>query len=128
MTQNAEEMLFEARTDSARLGELLEGYRNYLRMLARIQIGRRLQGKVDASDIVQEAFLDAHRYFPNFRGTDEAQLMKWLREILAGTLSNQVRRFFGTQARDPRMEIGIAADLDQSSYGLANLLVDLVKY
>ena len=124
MTVNAVDLLVQARTDSARLGELLEAYRNYLRMLARIQIGRRLQGKVDASDVVQEAFLDAHKYFPNFRGTDEPQLMKWLREILAGTLSNQVRRYFGTQARDPRMEVGIAADLDQSNAGLAHLFVD----
>jgi len=124
MTANADQLLILARNDSAELGRLLESYRNYLRMLARIQIGRRMQGKVDASDVVQEAFLDAHKYFPNFRGTDEPQLMKWLREILAGTLSNQVRRYFGTQARDPRMEVGIAADLDQSNAGLAHLFVD----
>lgn len=124
VVEDAERLLADARADSAQLGRLLDGYRNYLRMLARIQIGRRMQGKVDASDVVQEAFLDAHRYFPNFRGTDQAQLLKWLREILAGTLSNQVRRYFGTQARDPRLEVGIAADLDHSNAGLAHLLVD----
>lgn len=124
MSETAGTMIAAARTDTAALGRLLELYRNYLRLLARIEIGRKLQGKVDASDVVQEAFLDAHRYFPNFRGTAEPQLVQWLREILAGTLANQVRRYFGTQARDPRLEVGFAADLDQSTYGLANIPVD----
>ena len=65
MTAEAERLIAEARAgDAATLGRLLELYRNYLRLLARVEIGRRLQGKVDASDVVQEAFLDAHRYFP----------------------------------------------------------------
>src|SRR5947209_42214 len=69
--------------DSLTLGRLLEHYRAYLVVLARVQIGRRLQGKVDASDIVQEAFLGAHRDFPQFRGQSEPELLAWLRQILA---------------------------------------------
>lgn len=121
---DATEMLADARRDPASLGRLLEQYRHYLRLLARIEIGRKLQGKVDASDVVQEAFLDAHRYFPAFRGGNEAQLTAWLREILAGTLANQVRRYFGTQARDPRLEIGLQADLEHSTAGLGAIPVD----
>lgn len=125
MTADAADLIAAARTgDSATLGRLLELYRNYLRVLARIEIGRRLQGKVDASDVVQEAFLNAHRYFPNFRGTAEPQFAKWLREILAGTLANQVRRYAGTRARDIGLEVGLANDLDQSSVGLAAIAVD----
>src|SRR5437899_12573408 len=56
------------------LGQLLEQYRNYLVMLARLQIGRRLQGKVDASDLVQETFLEAYRDFGQFRGSTEQEL------------------------------------------------------
>jgi RNA polymerase sigma-70 factor (ECF subfamily) len=110
--------------DGQTLGRLLEGYRNYLRLLAGLEIGRRLQGKVDASDIVQEAFLDAARYFPTFRGTERAQLMAWLREVLAGTLANQLRRYFGTQARDVRLEQNLAADLGNSSVALGGIPVD----
>ena len=125
MTTVARDLLQEARTgDGAILGRLLEQYRNYLRLLARIEIGRKLQGKVDASDLVQEVFLDAHRYFPTFRGTAEPQFVQWLREILAGTLANQVRRYFGTQARDLRLERSIVADLDRSSVALAGIAVD----
>ena len=49
------------------LGQLLELYSSYLALLARMQIGRRLQGKVDAADLVQDTFLEAHRHFPEFR-------------------------------------------------------------
>jgi RNA polymerase sigma-70 factor (ECF subfamily) len=124
MTADVERQLAAARGDPVVLGRLLEGYRNYLRLLARVEIGRRLQGKVDPSDVIQEAFLDAHRYFPTFRGTAEPQFALWLREILAGTLANTVRRYFGTKARDVRLEQGLAADLGQSSVALAGLPVD----
>ncbi len=120
-----QQLLSEARGgDGADLGRLLEQYRNYLRLLARIEIGRKLQGKVDASDLVQEVFLDAHRHFPSFRGTAEPQFAHWLREILAGTLANQVRRYFGTQARDLRLERSLAADLDRSSVALGVIPID----
>jgi RNA polymerase sigma-70 factor (ECF subfamily) len=71
------QLLQHARTgDGFALGQLLELYRNYLRVLARLQIGRWLQGKVDDSDLVQEAFLAAHRHFAQFRGTTEAEPVK----------------------------------------------------
>ena len=119
------ELLDAARQgDRESLGKLLESYRNYLGLLAGIEMGRRLRVKADQSDIVQESFLSAHRYFPQFRGTEEAQFVAWLREILAGTLANQVRRYLGTQARDIRMEEGLAADLGRSSIALAVIPVD----
>lgn len=125
MPAEADQLIEQAKGgDTATLGRLLELYRNYLRVLARIQIGKQLQGKVDASDIVQETFLDAHRYFPAFRGNAEEQLIRWLRSILAGTLANAARRYLGTQGRDLRLECALVADLDQSSYGLSNIPVD----
>lgn len=120
---NPEQMILEARQGSdTALGPLLECYRNYLRLLARIEIGRRLQGKLDASDLVQEAFLEAHRNFKLFQGTDEPQFAHWLRQILAAKVANLVRHYFGTQARDVRLEQAVAADLDNSSRMLANEL------
>ncbi len=125
MLNNWEELLTNARGgDVEVLGRLLQGYRSYLRLLAEVEIGRRLQGKVDASDVIQEVFLDAHRYFPNFRGEVEPQFIRWLREILAGTMANIVRRYIGTKARDVRLEQAIAADIDQSSQALGMVAVD----
>jgi RNA polymerase sigma-70 factor (ECF subfamily) len=114
-----EQLLAQARRgDSPALGRLLEGYRAYLGILARVQIGRRLQGKVDPSDIVQDAFLGAFRDFPQFRGASEREFTGWLRGILASLLANLVRHYQGTQRRDVRLERQLVADLDRSSHAL----------
>ena len=96
-------------------GELLESYRDYLTLLARVQIGRRLQGKVDPGDVVQETFLEAHRQIAQFRGTSKAEFLAWLRRILAGQIALLVRRYFGTKGRDLKLEQELAVQLDQSS-------------
>jgi RNA polymerase sigma-70 factor (ECF subfamily) len=116
-------LLHDARHGRAdALGQLLDRYRTYLGLLARLQLDRRLQSKVDASDVVQEAFLEAHRDFPNFRGTTEGELVAWLRQVLATNLANCVRRFLGTRCRDVRLERSLALDLDQSSQEVARSL------
>jgi RNA polymerase sigma-70 factor (ECF subfamily) len=101
------------------MGRLLELYRNYLGLLARLEIGRRLQGKVDDADLVQDTFLQAHRYFARFRGKTEGELVSWLRQILAEVVGKLVRRYYGTQRRDVRLERDLAAELDKSSCLLA---------
>jgi RNA polymerase sigma-70 factor (ECF subfamily) len=105
------------------LGRLLELYRGYLALLARLQIGRRLRGKVEAADLVQDTFEEALRHFPGFRGTTEAELVCWLRHILAGLLANVVRRYYDTRGRDVRLERELADALDQSSRALDQGLV-----
>ncbi len=113
---NPSQMIQQARAKGETgLGELLEAHRNYLRLLARVEIGRRLQGKLDASDIVQETFLEAHRHFARFEGSDERQFVCWLRQILAAKVANLVRHYFGTQGRDIRLEQQLAVDLENSS-------------
>jgi RNA polymerase sigma-70 factor (ECF subfamily) len=104
--------------DAPALGKLLERYRGYLTLLARLQIGRRLQGKMDAADIVQETFLKAARDFATFRGHTEEEWTGWLRQILACSVANQVRHYLGTGRRDQRLERELAAELDQSSRAL----------
>jgi RNA polymerase sigma-70 factor (ECF subfamily) len=96
-------------------GDLLERYRTYLELLARVELGRRLQTKVDAGDVVQETFLEAHRNFGRFRGASEPEFVGWLREILAGRICNLLRHYLGTQGRDLRREQGWDINLDQSS-------------
>jgi RNA polymerase sigma-70 factor (ECF subfamily) len=96
-------------------GQLLELYRNYLTLLARLQIGRRLRGKIDPADLVQETFLNAHRDFARFRGVSEGELLAWLRRILAVNLAMLLRRYLGTQRRDVRMERELAHEVEQSS-------------
>jgi RNA polymerase sigma-70 factor (ECF subfamily) len=104
--------------DGSVRGELLERCRNYLTLLARLQIGRRLQGKVDACDVVQDTFLKAHLHFGQFRGRTEAELLAWLRQILLANLLNLVRHYHASQRRNVRLECDLAAELEQSSRDL----------
>jgi RNA polymerase sigma-70 factor (ECF subfamily) len=111
-----EQILRMARSgDGLALGTLLELYRNYLLLLARLQISRRLQSKVDAADLVQDTFLKAHSHFDQFRGNTEIELVAWLREILASNVANLVRHYFGTQGRNIRLEQELVDDLERSS-------------
>ena len=113
------ELLGLARQGDAQAhGLLLEMYRPYLTLLARLQIGRRLQGKVDPADMVQETFLEAARCFAQFRGVSEPELTAWLRQILVARLAHLVRRYYGTQARDIRLEQALTDDIYQSSQAL----------
>jgi RNA polymerase sigma-70 factor (ECF subfamily) len=121
---DTEQLLHRARAgDVPSLGRLLELHRAYLIVLARVQIGRRLQGKVDASDVVQEAFLGACRDFVQFRGQTEKEFLAWLRQILASLLANLVRHYQGTQSRDIRLERQLVVELEQSSQALDRGLV-----
>src|SRR5262245_31084016 len=124
MESNFEELLGRAKShDSEALGKLVELYRNYLTLLAGTHIGRRLQGKADPYDLVQESFLQVHQHIGQFRGSSEAEFLAWLRTILAAVLSNHVRRYLGTQQRDARLEQALAVELDSTSGMLQRDLV-----
>ncbi|MGD9855350.1 MAG: sigma-70 family RNA polymerase sigma factor [Planctomycetaceae bacterium] len=101
--------------DRSALGELLGRYRNYLVLLARIQVRKRLQGKVADSDIVQQTLLEAHRDLEQFRGESEQEFVTWLQRLLETNVANQMRHFHGTQRRSPRLERGLQTEFNHSS-------------
>ncbi len=118
-----ERLLDRARQgDGAALGLLLERYRNYLTLLARVQIGRRIQAKVDVADVLQDVSLEVHRRIGGFRGGSEGEFLAWLRQILGGVLANQLRRYLGAKRRDVRLERDLGEDLDRSSRAMASPL------
>jgi RNA polymerase sigma-70 factor (ECF subfamily) len=104
------------------LDRLLESYRNYLRLLARSGIGTVLQGKADASDVVQEALFKAHQHFAQFRGRTEAELIVWLRKILARNVADLVRRYCAVESRQVARERSLEELLDQSADALGRLV------
>jgi RNA polymerase sigma-70 factor (ECF subfamily) len=108
--------------DTPRAAEHLGRYRDWLRLIARGPVERRLQSKFDASDVVQQAWLKACQALPQFRGSSEAELLAWLREVLAHALAHEVRRYRGTQARDAGRELSLEQELADSSQRLANVL------
>src|SRR5262245_7335962 len=117
-----EALLTRARAgdDTAR-GQLLESFRNYLRVLARSQMGRALHPRLDASDVVQEAFLEAHRDFDRFTGDGERELLVWLRRILVRNLLDAARHH-RAQARDCERQESLEAMLEESSDALGRVL------
>jgi RNA polymerase sigma-70 factor, ECF subfamily len=107
--------------DAQALGRLLELYRNYLRVVARAMIGQALRARVDASDLVQETFLKAHREFRQFLGSSEPELTAWLRQILVRTMANQARHH-RRHARDYKRDEPLEALLERSSSGVQQAL------
>ena len=110
------------RGDAPALERLLSLYRRYLGFLARGGLQGALGAKADPSDVVQESLIHAFEHFAQFRGVTEAELITWLRQILARSLADLARRYRGTAARDLGRERAIAGDLDRSSHALGNLL------
>lgn len=88
------------------VGQLLESYRNYLRLLAASQLRGRLSQRVSPSDVVQETMLAAHRDFHAFDGETSAQLTAWLRAILSNHLLNAMDRHWSCK-RDARREVSL---------------------
>src|SRR6478672_5810575 len=99
----------------------LNSFRGYLRVLAQVELGRRLQSKVDPSDIVQQSLLEAHQDLAALKGRTEPELAAWLRTILARNLLNTARDF-AAQKRDIRRERSLVQQLDQSSVRLERFL------
>jgi RNA polymerase sigma-70 factor (ECF subfamily) len=90
-------------------------------LLARLQIDKRIQGKLSASDLVQETCLQVHRDFPQFRGATEREFIAWLRKVMSNQIAKNIRHYFGAQRRNPRLERRLRDDLDRSSSALEAL-------
>ena len=90
-----------------------EQFRSYLRLQAEMQLSPRLKVKEAASDIVQQAMLEAHRDLKDFRGKTDVELRAWLRVILTNNLTEVARRYH-TQQRTIRREVSLKDQLEQS--------------
>lgn len=102
--------------------EQFDKYRSYLRFLARTQMPVHLRARLDPSDIVQQSLLQAYQAAEEFRGSSDAEMMAWLRKILAGVVAHTIR----DQHRDRRdifKEQAIQQRLDQSSVFLASAFI-----
>ncbi|HEV2950202.1 MAG TPA: sigma-70 family RNA polymerase sigma factor [Gemmataceae bacterium] len=102
-------------------GNELERFREYLLLLARLQLDPRWQAKLDPSDVVQQTLLQAYQARGQFRGHSTAEQAAWLRQILARVLAN-VARDLGRAKRDVGRERSLEAALEESSARLESWL------
>jgi RNA polymerase sigma-70 factor (ECF subfamily) len=110
--------------DSAAVGELFAACRERLRKMVALRLDRRLQGRLDASDVLQEAFLDVQRKAPEFPARDMPAYL-WLRLIVAERLVALHRHHLGAQMRAAGQEVSLyRGGLPQATtHSLANLLL-----
>ncbi len=120
-----DQLLLAARQGTSdALGDLLESYRAYLRLLAATQLHGRLSQRVSPSDVVQETMLAAHQDFNAFRGRTRVEFSAWLRKILSHRLLNAMEQHLSLK-RDARREVSIetvAHSVDSSGTALGKML------
>jgi RNA polymerase sigma-70 factor (ECF subfamily) len=95
------------RGDQEAWGELLARYRDRLRRMVALRLDRRLQGRVDASDVIQDAMLEASGRLAEYRQNPTMPFFLWLRYITGQRLLEQHRRHLGAQGRDAGREISL---------------------
>src|SRR6516165_7648724 len=92
--------------------------REYLGLAARARVESWLRAKVDASDLVQQTLLEAHRGFGQFHGATEAEWLAWLRCILDHNAADFIRRYRGTKRQAGR-EVPLIGGGGSTGHGCA---------
>ncbi|MGE3316597.1 MAG: sigma-70 family RNA polymerase sigma factor [Planctomycetaceae bacterium] len=101
--------------DDVARDELFEKCRSYVAIVARTRLESWLRAKADASDLVQQTLLEAHRGLDRFRGATEAEWLAWLRQILNHNAADLIRRNRATGERRGRREIPLDSPGGDSS-------------
>jgi RNA polymerase sigma-70 factor (ECF subfamily) len=93
--------------DRVAVAELFTRYRDRLRALVRLRLDRRLQGRLDPSDVVQEAYLDYARRSPEYARNPTMPFYLWLRFLAGQRLIDLHRHHLGAQMRDAGQEVSL---------------------
>jgi RNA polymerase sigma-70 factor (ECF subfamily) len=93
--------------DSSAWGAIMEHYRERLRRMVALRLDRRLQGRVDASDVIQEGYADAAARLEEYSRDRSMPFFLWLRFLVGQRLAEQHRHHLGVQARDAGRDISL---------------------
>ena len=93
--------------DPRALGELLLEHRDRLLRVVSFRMDRRLRGRIDPSDVVQDAYLEATTRFPDYVNDRKMPFFLWLRFLTVQKLCELHRRHLGAQARDAAREVSL---------------------
>src|SRR5947207_4867691 len=107
------------------VADLFTRYRDRLRAMVRVRLNRRLQGRVDPSDVLQDAFLEVSRGLGDYLRPPTLPFFLWLRHITGQKLITVHRQHLGAQMRDADKEMSLyrGALPEASSASLANQLL-----
>jgi RNA polymerase sigma-70 factor (ECF subfamily) len=111
--------------DERAVQDLFGRYRDRLKRMVRLRLNRRLQGRVDDSDVLQEAYLDVSRRLPEYLADPTVPFFLWLRHLAGLKLAEVHRRHLGTQLRDADREVTLHRGglPEADSVSLANQLL-----
>ena len=93
--------------DQQALAELFARYRDRLRRMVKLRLDRRLQGRIDASDVLQDAYLDAARRFAEYAANPTMPFFLWLRLLTGQRLLMVHRQHLGAKMRDAEQEVSL---------------------
>lgn len=124
MTFSSSQVSHEDGRGRPSLQELFDQYRPRLRMLVELRIDRRIQARVDASDVVQEAFIDAARRYESYQPDSSMAPYLWLRFLTLQQLLLAHRKHLGVKARSAMSEqpLDLMRALSADSGSIANCL------
>ncbi|MHB0960013.1 MAG: sigma-70 family RNA polymerase sigma factor [Pirellulaceae bacterium] len=93
--------------DAEAVAEVFARYRDRLRRMVQLRMDRRLQGRVDPSDVLQEAFLDVAARGVEYARRPEMPFFLWLRMVTGQRLLEIHRRHLQTKMRDATREVSL---------------------
>jgi RNA polymerase sigma-70 factor (ECF subfamily) len=93
--------------DQEALGQVFAHYRERLRQMVRLRLDRRLQGRLDASDVLQEAYLDFSRRLPEYARQPTMPFYLWLRLLTGQRMIDLHRMHLGAKMRDAGQEVSL---------------------
>jgi len=92
------------------IGELMNGCRDYLLLVANEDLDQGLRTKLGASDVVQDVLLSAQNAIGEFRGQSREEFIGWLRGILVNDLLETRRKYRGTAKRQIDREVSLSGE------------------
>lgn len=112
-------------SESPELSELFNRYRSRLRLMVHLRLDRRLQARIDSSDVLQEAFLEAATRYEQYQSHPSMPLFLWLRFLVGQQLVLMQRRHLGVKARAAGREVSLyrGALPEANSQSLAAVLL-----
>jgi len=113
--------------DEQALAALFSQHRERLWRMVSFRLDRRLAGRVDPEDVLQEAYLAAAQRLAHCRTSSAASVFAWLRLIVQQTLVDVHRRHVGAQGRDVERETPLGG-FSYSQTTSASLAVQLAGH